>query len=489
MAGYTAFPIHLYPATSVISVMQRNFFLAMALAALLLGGCGGSDSGSEPIGGNTPLLAPGPALVPSKSPAQEPEVLGPNPIGPMPVDIPPTANAERALVATSLEVNATARTAVATITFAASPSVGATLEIGDLDIDAVRISTREVLWADRGNRLDLGLPPSETPITVAVYYRFSLHDSFDGASTAGFTFTWPYYCGNLFPCHSQPAKGVDLALDVRNAPAGQRVIQPTGTLVAAPSYQLAWAVGDYTDLDLGRTQAGTQLVASYLPGQKTQMQQGTVNLKAAFQWLETTLGTYRFGNQAGPVSVPWGAGNFGGMEHHPRWHVGAASIASPETQVHEAVHGWFGSGVRLACWEDFVLSEGTTSYLAARVLDVVAPEEGARTWSRYAAKLRSLSGNEPVWPQSCNQIDIMKDGLYTNAPYMRGAFFYQALAGKIGAPALDRVLARFYRTYAGRAAGMQDMLDTVQAEVGYDPGMCARMWLRAATIPVAGPCP
>jgi aminopeptidase N len=35
-------------------------------------------------------------------------------------------------------------------------------------------------------------------------------------------------------------------------------------------------------------------------------------------------------------------------------------------QVHEAAHGWFGDGVRLRCWEDFVLSEGTASHLDAR---------------------------------------------------------------------------------------------------------------------------
>ena len=54
------------------------------------------------------------------------------------------------------------------------------------------------------------------------------------------------------------------------------------------------------------------------------------------------------------------------MEHHPQWHVDDSSFGSQETQAHEASHGWYGDGIRLACWEDFVLSEGTVTYLAGR---------------------------------------------------------------------------------------------------------------------------
>ena len=36
---------------------------------------------------------------------------------------------------------------------------------------------------------------------------------------------------------------------------------------------------------------------------------------------------------------------------------------------------------------------------------------------------------------------------------------------------------------------MQDLLDTVRQETGYDPAACAASWLRATTIPAIGPCP
>ena len=63
------------------------------------------------------------------------------------------------------------------------------------------------------------------------------------------------------------------------------------------------------------------------------------------------------------------------MEHHPFVHIGSVAIGDEETNVHESAHGWFGDGIRIACWEDFVLSEGTVSATSpARALDVVAPD-------------------------------------------------------------------------------------------------------------------
>jgi hypothetical protein len=180
--------------------------------------------------------------------------------------VPPTPNPVRDIAATSLSVDLAAQAATAVITFAPSDAAGATLEIGDLDIDAVRYANADLPWSARGDRLDLGLPASAQPTVVTIRYRYRLHSDFSGASAATrhpaqqHSHTWPNFCGNLFPCHSQPVDGVDFALDVRNPPAGQRVIAASA-LSAAPAYQLAWSTGDYLGTDLGRTNAGTQLTA------------------------------------------------------------------------------------------------------------------------------------------------------------------------------------------------------------------------------------
>jgi aminopeptidase N len=299
---------------------------------------------------------------------------------------------------------------------------------------------------------------------------------------------WPYFCGNLFPCHSQPRDGMTMSLNVTGVPAGKVAVW-TPSFTEAPAYQLAWAIDDYTELALGATAAGTQVAVWYRPMELAAAQIGTQNLVAVFDWYEKTLGPYRFGSKVGTVSVNWGAGAYGGMEHHPRWHISASSLGSQETNAHEAAHGWFGDGVRIACWEDFVLSEGTVSYLAARALDVVAPSIGAQTWARYTLALAEIPGERLVWPQTCNKVDILKDNLYTTAPYLRGAFFYKAVADKVGADKVDQALAAFYREFAGKSARMSDMLTTIRNVTGYDPAACAQRWLKDTSTPAIAACP
>jgi aminopeptidase N len=406
-----------------------------------------------------------------------------------PGPIEPTANPAREILDTQLHVDLTALTGTVTITFGPATMPGGSLEIGDLTIDSVTRGGADLAFAITGAQLDLALPASDGPIAIDIAYRFKTHDKFDGVSTKGFTFLWPYYCGNAFPCHSQPADGTTFTLDLAGVPAGSTAIFPSTIPADAPSYQIAWAVGPYVETDLGTTTAGTKLSVWHTDAETQNAMNGTQNLVAAFDWLEQTIGPYRFGDHAGTVSVPWGPGAYGGMEHHPRWHVGAGSIGSQETNVHEAAHGWFGDGIRIQCWEDFVLSEGTVTYLAARALDVVAPTVGAQTWSSYESELAGIGAADPVWPDSCGTVDILDDNLFTNAPYIRGAFFYKGVADKVGADKLDQALAAFYQAHAGSGATMADMLQTIHDVTGYDPTTCAQMWLRQATKPSPGACP
>ena len=400
----------------------------------------------------------------------------------------PTANPAREIADTQLHMDVTAQTGTATITFAPGAD-GASLEVGDLMITSVTANGSALPFAVTGAQLDLALAGSSEPRAVDIAFAYKLHEKFDGVSTKGFTFFWPYYCGNAFPCHSQPADGTTFTLDLTGVPAGKTAVYPMAIGKDAPSYQIAWAVGDYVETQLGTTTAGTHLSVWHLASEATTAMNGTAHLVAAFDWLEKTLGPYRFGDTAGTVSVPWGAGAYGGMEHHPRWHVGASSLGSEETNVHESAHGWFGDGIRIQCWEDFVLSEGTVSYLAARALDVVAPTVGASVWQDYNYQLGTIAGGDPVWPQSCGSIDILKDNLFTNAPYIRGAYFYKGVADKVGADKLDQALAAFYAAHAGGSATMADMLQTIKDVTGYDPTTCAQSWLVSKIRPVPGPCP
>lgn len=411
-----------------------------------------------------------------------------NPPAPDTAPLAPTANAAREILDSKLSFDVTTKAATAIITFGASADPGATVEVGDLTIESVTTAEGAVPFAITDGKADLGLAASDQPVAVTFAYVYHKHGGFQGAQDA-FTFVWPYFCGNLFPCHSDPSDGMTFTLDVTGIPAGKTALFPTAITNEAPSYQVAWAIGDYIETTLGTTAAGTQVTLFHTAAEQANADKGGANLVKAFEWLEQHIGPYRFGTKVSGVSIAWPAGAFGGMEHHPMWHVAKSSFNSEETQVHEASHGWYGDGIRIKCWEDFVLSEGTVTYLAGRALEQVAPTVGATVWSGYANELAGIDGADPVWPTGCNEIDILADNLYTNAPYIRGAFFYRAVADRVGAELLDEALATFYADHAGTAATMEDMLATIKTVTKFDAASCANSWLRSTTKPAPGPCP
>ncbi|HUS63824.1 MAG TPA: M1 family aminopeptidase [Kofleriaceae bacterium] len=400
----------------------------------------------------------------------------------------------RDLLRTELEVDLTTRTGRAVIEIADAGSTGASFEIGDLQITLVRDADGDDLdFVVDGDRLDVGVPDTDAPVTIAVDYLFQLHDAFDGWDPAvGVTFLWPTFCGNLYPCHSDPADGQSFAMTVTGA-GGATAIFPDEIPTDAPTYMPAVAVGDYTELELGTTTAGTAVSIWHLPGQAADAAAGGAHLVDVMDFYEETYGAYRFGDKVGTVSVDWGPGDFGGMEHHPFWHVDDGSLDNEEVNAHEAAHGWYGNGVRIACWEDFVLSEGTVTYMAARALG----EQGVDVWDGYCAELGGYcdAGGETIaLPDTCGEIDILTDPLWSGVPYMKGAFFLREVAGLIGEAEVDGVLADFYAAHAGGAARMDELVEALAAASPPDAdaiGDAADGWLRTLSCPAsaADACP
>lgn len=378
------------------------------------------------------------------------------------------------LTATHLDVDLATNTAVATLELERNGNVE--LEVGDLAIADVSDERGHRQFTNKSRKLRVS--NVRGPLVIA--YAFTVHMNADGLLPGGSTNIWPYHCGNLFPCHSKPHDGLRFTLALANIPAGSSAIFPPSIDSDAPSYQIAWAVGAYTRIELGATDAGTKLFTAHLPKGATAARAGTKNLVAVVDWYEKNLGPYAFGNEIGAVSVVWGEGLFGGMEHHPYFHVAKEAMSDQLTHAHEAAHGWFGDGVRIRCWEDFVLSEGTVSYLSARALSLADPSLERDIWAGYKADLEAAiaEGGAPAWPQGCNKIDIIKDNLFTDLPYMQGAFFYKDVAEQIGAEVLDGVLSRFYLAHKNQPAGMQDMIDAIKADTGFDAMPIAEARLR-----------
>lgn len=401
---------------------------------------------------------------------------------------PPTKDTNRDILSTNLAIDVTAQVAEATVILAGSSSKGASFEVPGLAVSFVLSPQSEfpLKYEVTNGQLDIGLPPTNDPLEVHIQYSYKTQENFDGYLKEKLTFLWPRFCGNLFPCKSEPSEGMSFTMELYGVPMDDEAIYPTTIPKDAPSYMPAFAMGDYKYVNLGKTTAGTEVGAYHLPGEEAATMEGTKDLAAFFDWFEKTYGEYTFGSKVASVSVNWGPGAFGGMEHHPLWHVAKEAMNDPVTHAHEAAHGWFGNGVRIACWEDFVLSEGTVTYLAARAIEAVGGmAAGQAVWDGYQTELDMVLPTEDtkLMLDTCNEIDLIVHPLWSNVTYMKGAFFYKAVEAQVGRDKLDAVIKKFYGTHRNKAARMQDMIDMIEADTGADISAHVNGWLKGLGKP------
>ncbi|WP_438002189.1 hypothetical protein WMF26_23950 [Sorangium sp. So ce185] len=114
-------------------------------------------------------------------------------------------------------------------------------------------------------------------------------------------------------------------------------------------------------------------------------------------------------------------------------------------------------------------------------------------WPSYECDLKGVcdpaeAKNTIALPDTCNEIDIMTDPLWSSVPYMKGAFFFREVADAIGVGALDQALGDFYRANVGTAARTQDLIDVIKAATDSAGAAAvdalADAWLRTLECPI-----
>jgi aminopeptidase N len=266
---------------------------------------------------------------------------------------------------------------------------------------------------------------------------------------------------------------------------------------AIPSYLLALAVGNVFFEPFGED-TGVYAEPEVLAAAAHEFADTQAMLDAA----EAIYGPYqwdRYDLLILPPSFP-----YGGMENPRLSFITPSVLAGDRSLVsliaHELAHSWSGNLVSNATWRDIWLNEGTTSYLDARLMELLYGKERAdeERLLSYQSLLESLQtvppGMQALAPRfDSGDPDIGQEGL----EYAKGQLMLHHLETVFGRDIFDQFMAGYFNHFAFQAIGSEQWLDYIdkkllQKHPGrysraqleqwlYDPGVPAD-----ATIPVSG---
>ena len=306
----------------------------------------------------------------------------------------------------------------------------------------------------------------------------------DGLLPGGSTVIWPYYCGNLFPCHSQPADGTTFTLALDGVPRGQDRRVPAAMIAEAPPYMLAWAVGAYTQRDARHDDRGHARLAYWLPGRRDRgARRAPQNLVDGVRLVRDDTRPVRVRQRRRAASRSCGArALYGGMEHHPYWHVAKDAMGDEETHVHEAAHGWFGDGVRIAVLGGLraLRGHGQLSRGARAREGRAARDRGDASGPSITASstTRSPRAARRRGRRAATRSTSSRTSCSRTCRTCEGAFFYKDVAAQVGADVLDGVIGDFYVAHKNEPARHAGHDRRDQADTGFDPTPIAQARLR-----------
>jgi leukotriene-A4 hydrolase len=261
-----------------------------------------------------------------------------------------------------------------------------------------------------------------------------------------------------------------------------------------PSYLLALAVGNLEFAAFG-DDTGVYAEPEVLPAAAWEFADTQAMLEAA----EAIYGPYRWGRYdllILPPSFP-----YGGMENPrlsfitPSLLAGDRSLVS--TIAHELAHSWSGNLVSNRTWRDIWLNEGTTTYLEARLMEVIygkerADEERVLAWLDLQEKLQTVpEAMQPLAPAfETGDPDEGQDGL----EYAKGQMLLEHLEKRFGREVFDRFMAGYFDHFAFQAISSEQFLDyTDERLLQQHPGVFSRaqleQWLYAPGLPAEATAP
>jgi len=263
---------------------------------------------------------------------------------------------------------------------------------------------------------------------------------------------------------------------------------------AIPSYLLALAVGKIFFESFG-PETGVYAEPEVLQAAAHEFADTQAMLDAAVE----IYGPYLWGRYdllILPPSFP-----YGGMENPRLSFITPSVLAGDRSLVsliaHELAHSWSGNLVSNATWRDIWLNEGTTSYLEARLMEVLygkkrADEERVLTYQSMRESLAEvpldMQALAPVFTEG--DPDIGQDGL----EYSKGQLLLQHLEALFGREVFDAYMAGYFSRFEFQAIGSERWLDYIEENLlQKHPGTFSRTqleeWLYQPGVPADATVP
>jgi aminopeptidase N len=232
-----------------------------------------------------------------------------------------------------------------------------------------------------------------------------------------------------------------------------------------PSYLLALAVGNLEFAAFGED-TGVYAEPEILPAAAWEFADTQNMLEVA----EAIYGPYQWGRYdllILPPSFP-----YGGMENPRLSFITPSLLAGDRSLVsviaHELAHSWSGNLVSNRTWRDIWLNEGTTSYLEARLMEIIygkerADEERLLTYQSLLEQLQVVPQEmQPLAPVfESGDPDEGQRGL----EYAKGQMLLEHLESLFGREVFDRYMADYFDHFAFEAISTEQFLDYIDAEL------------------------